>query len=67
MPIHSAVIPLYFKKPEHFHGCSETDSINALSPLEMFCTEKESGRGETRRTRFLFPSHFSSKYNKQVY
>jgi hypothetical protein len=37
---HHAVIPLYFKNHEHFPGCSENDSRDALSPWEMFCTGK---------------------------
>ena len=32
--------PFLFEKTEYFLGCSEIDSMNILSPWEMFCTEK---------------------------
>ena len=47
---HHAVIPLYFKNHEHFTGCSENDSRDALSPWEMFCTGKGITRGNVHWT-----------------
>ena len=46
-PAHRTVIPLFLEKKEHFQGCSEADSMNAIAPGNLFSYSSTAAAGSS--------------------